>query len=195
MSRSLRIGIAVLLSALLIAAAAGAADPVDLAGTTWVGTGVVKFKTAVAGTTSIPVEFELLFGPNGGAGLSAGEFQLGADDGMESLDITGLYTLDDKGQPVLAPDTGALVNELSDLVEHVCADILMVDPGTCALLGALDVVLDSRYRTKVKTHAGRGGDPDELGFSAKLPFVLTNGVDEAKGSVSLKVSPPAQPAP
>jgi hypothetical protein len=184
-----------LAAALLVAGAAFAADPVDPAGTTWVGTGVVKLKAAAAGTTSIPVDFTLLFGPNAGAGLSAGEFQLGADDGMESFDVTGLYTLDDKGQPVLAPDTGALLNELSDLVEHVCADILMVDPGTCALLGALDVVLDSRYRTKVKTRMGRGGDPDALGFSAKLPFVLTNGVDEAKGSVSLKVSPPAQPAP
>jgi hypothetical protein len=195
MSRSLRINIAVLLSTLLFAAAAGAADPVDPAGTTWVGAGVVKFKSPGAGTTSIPIEFELLFGPNGGAGLSAGEFQLGADDGMESFDVTGLYTLDDKGQPVLAPDTGALLNELSDLVEHVCADILMVDPGTCAFLGALEVVLDSRYHTKVKTRAGRGGELAELAFSAKLPFVLINGVDEAKGSVSLKTSPPAQPAP
>ena len=190
--RSLRIGLATLASTLLVAGVARAADPVDPAGTSWLGTGVLKLKTPSAGTISIPVELELLFGPNGGAGLSAGAFQLGADDGMETFDVTGLYTLDAKGQPVLAPDTGVLVSELSDWVEHVCTDVLMLDPTTCAFLGALDVVLDSRYRTKVKTHMG---DPDELGFSAKLPFVLTNGVDEAKGSVSLKVSPPAQPAP
>lgn len=184
-----------LAAALLVAGTAFAADPVDPAGTTWAGTDVLKFKAAAAGTTPIPVDFALLFGPNGGAGLSAGEFHLTANDGTATFDVTGLYALDDKGQPVLAPDTGALLNELSDLVEHVCADILMVDPGTCAFLGALDVVLDSRYRTKVKTRMGVGGDPDELGFSAKLPFVLTDGVDEAKGSVSLKVSPPALPAP
>jgi len=178
------------LAVLFFAAAALAAEPVDPTGTLWVGPGQVKAKIPSAGSTGGPVTLEIDFGPNGGD-LDANEFHLMADDGMEVFDIFGTWTTDAKGQPVLALDTGLLTTELHDLMVHICNDVLNLDPTTCGIIASLDVVTDpSKIKFKLKTSA-RG---PVLSVSGKIPFVLTDGTDSVKLSLSLKSSGPLSPA-
>jgi hypothetical protein len=178
--------------ALVIGLAAGqvrAAEPVAPSGTSWSGPAVIKAKVP-GGSVAGVVEVLVLFGPNGGFGLDANEFLIVADDGEETLDLTGTYTVDDKGQPVLALDTTATAAELHALALHVCEDVLGLG-AECVVIAGLDVVVDpARLKTKVKTKSGAEGA--ELGLGAKLPFLLTDGDDEVKVTVSLKTSPPAQ---
>ena len=177
--------------ALLFASAAHAADPVAPSNTAWLGPAQIKAKIPGAGSSSGPVDFEFLFGPNGGAGLDANEFHLIADDGMVAFDVFGTYTTDAKGQPVLAPDTVLLADELKIQSVHVCEGILGLGAG-CDEILTLDVIVDSsRLKLKVKASAGNGSGAT-LALSAKIPFVLTDGVDEAKVTISLKTSPPAE---
>jgi hypothetical protein len=166
------------------------AEPVAPSFTSWSGTAVIKAKLpgeSVAGE----VDLDVHFGPNGGLGLAADEFLIVADDGEETLDVTGTYAVNEKGQPVLTLDTTALATELHALVVHVCEDVLVLG-AECDILDVLDVVLDpTKLKTKVKT---RSDDEDgaELALNAKLPFLLTNGGGSIKLTVSLKTSPPAQ---
>jgi hypothetical protein len=172
------------------AAPARAAEPVPPTGTSWSGTAFIKAKLPGESVDGL-LELTVLFGPNGGFGLDANEFLIVADDGEETLDITGTYAVDEKGQPVLTLDTTALATELHALVVHVCEDILVLG-AECDILDILGVVLDpAKLKTKVKT---RSDDEDgaDLALSAKLPFLLTNGGGEIKLTVSLKTSPPAQ---
>jgi hypothetical protein len=111
---------------------------------------------------------------------------------MMAFDVFGTWTTDAKGQPVLALDTVLLADELSTLMVHVCEDVLLLDPSTCAFIGSLDVVVDpTKPKLKVKTSTGNGSGAT-LQLSGKIPFVLTDGMDEAKITVSLKTSPLAQ---
>ena len=173
----------------LAAAPASAADPVAPSNTAWAGTALVKAKVPGESLTGL-LELTVLFGPNPGASLEANEFEIVLDDGEETLVLTGTYSVDAKGQPVLALDTTLLAAELKDLMIHICQDVLGLG-AACDELLALDVALDpERLRTKVKTASGNGDA--ELVFSAKLPFLLTDGVDALKFTVSIKTAPPAQ---
>jgi hypothetical protein len=178
--------------ALLLGLAAGPAHAGGLVfpeNSSWAGTAVIKAKVpgdSVAGL----VEVDLTFGPNAGLGLGVGEFLMVADDGEETLEVTGDFMLDDKGQPVLFPDTTALETELHDLMVHVCEDVLMLG-AECDLFDLLDVVVDPT-KLKPKAKIKDGADGTVLGFSAKLPFVLTDGNAGVKATVSLKSSPPLE---
>lgn len=172
----------------LVASAASFADPVAPASTDWAGAGVFKGKLANEGSTSGPVDIDVDFGPNGGLGLAAGEFRITADDGMEAFTVEGTFTVDAKGQPVLTPDLVALENSMKTLMIHVCEDILLLGP-MCAGIAGLDVVFDpAKIKLKVKTSS----DPAELALSGKIPFALSNGMEQAKVAVSLKSSPPLE---
>ncbi len=184
-----------LASALLLASSAQAADPVNPSSTIWTGPAQLKAKIPGAGSPAGEADFEILFGPNGGAGLGAEDFHLIADDGMFAFDVFGTWTTDAKGQPVLSFDTVLLADELSDLMVHVCEDVLMLDPADCAFIGTLDVLIDpTKIKFKAKTSAGHGSVPT-LQASGKIPFVLTDGMDSAKVTLSLKTSPPAELQP
>jgi hypothetical protein len=179
------------LAGLLLGLAAGPAQAglVFPENSSWSGIAVIKAKVpgdSVAGL----VELDLTFGPNAGLGLGVGEFLLVADDGEETLEVTGDFMLDDKGQPVLFPDTAALETELHELMVHVCEDVLMLG-AECDLLGILDVVADPA-KLKLKAKIKDGSDGTVLGLGAKLPFVLTDGNAGVKAAVSLKSSPPLQ---
>lgn len=182
-----------LASALLLASSVRAAEPVNPSTEVWVGPAQIKAKIPGAGSPAGAVDFEILFGPNAGAGLDANEFHLIADDGMEAFDIFGTWTLDAKGQPVLALDNVLLADELSTLMVHICEDILVLDQSTCDLVASLDVVVDAaKTKFKVKTSAGA---PSTLQLAGKIPFVLTDGGNPVKVSLSLKTSPPAELQP
>jgi hypothetical protein len=177
-------------AALLLGFAAGSAHAGDLVfpeNTSWSGSAVIKAKVPGDSVTGL-VDLDVHFGPNAGLGLGVGEFLIVADDGEETLEVTGDFMLDEKGQPVLFPDTTALATELHDLVIHVCEDVLGLG-AACDFIATLDVVMDP---TRLKTKAKVSADGTELKFGAKLPFLLTDGEDDAKVTVSLKTSPPAQ---
>ena len=140
-----------------------------------------------------PADLELLFGPNGGAGLAAGQFHLIADDGTVAFDVVGTFSVDAKGQPVLTPDTVALAAELKVLMQHVCEEIVGLGAG-CDVIATLDVLYPSPLQFKVKTKAANGAVPT-LQLSAKLPFVLTDGGNPVKVTLSLKSSPPVELQP
>lgn len=70
---------------------------------------------------------------------------------------------------------------------YVCEEILELT--SCDVIAMLDVALDPA-KQKVKTKSGDDGA--ELSLSAKLPFVLTNGDESLKLTVSLETKPPAQ---
>jgi len=179
-----------LVCSLLFASAALAADPVAPASTDWRGAATFKGKLVSGGGSPGPVDLAVDFGPNGGLGLGAGEFRITADDGMESFVVEGTFDVDAKGQPVLTPDTVALEDQLEALLLHICEDILMLGTA-CDQVALLDVEVDpAKLQLKAKTNAGNG-DGATLALSAKLPFVLTNGVDAVRVSFSIKSSPPA----
>ena len=179
--------------ALLLAPSARAADPVDPSSTVWQGLAQTKAKLPGAGSNSALVDFEILFGPNVGASLDANEFHLIADDGTVAFDVFGTYTTDAKGQPVLAPDTVLLADELKVLMVHVCEEIVGVGVG-CDDILTFDVLIDpSKLKIKVKTKAA--SPVATLALSGKIPFVLTDGMNEAKVTLSLKTSPPAELGP
>jgi hypothetical protein len=158
-------------------------------GTSWSGPALIKAKVPGDSVTGF-VELDVHFGPNGGLGLGVGEFLIVADDGEETFEVTGDFVLDAKGRPVLSPDTTDLATELLDLIVHVCEDVLMLGPQ-CDFIATLDVVVDpARLKTKVKTKSGSDGPVLALG--AKLPFLLTDGEDDAKVTVSLKTDPALQ---
>lgn len=180
-----RTPIAALACAFLLAAGARAATPVDPAGTTWQGVAAIKAKVSGAGSLADVVDVELFFGPNVGESVDPGEFLLRADDGMETLEVRGSYAVDAKGQPVLTPDLADLADELSDLIVHVCEDVLNLGSLICDQLALLDVAVDAtKLKTKVKTSASASGDA--LQFGTKLPFVLTDGNDAVRATVALK---------
>ena len=180
-----RTSIVALACAFLLAAGARAATPVDPAGTTWQGFAAIKAKVSGAGSVADVVVVEIFFGPNVGESVDAGEFLLRADDGMETLEVRGSYALDAKGQPVLTPDLLELADELSDLMVHVCEDVLGLPSFVCDEIALLDVVVDpAKLKTKVKTSASASGDV--LQFGTKLPFVLTDGNEAIRATVALK---------
>jgi hypothetical protein len=178
--------------ALLFASAARAAEPVAPASTDWRGDGTFKGKLAGAGSTAGPVEIAVDFGPNGGLGLAAGEFRISVtDEAMETFAFEGTFTVDAKGQPVLTPDPTETALELRDLTVHVCESVLLLGPE-CGFLALLDVAVDpTKLKLKVKTSFGNG-DGATLSLAGKLPFVLSNGVDELRATFSVKTSPPAE---
>lgn len=172
-----------------------AAEPVSAGGlvfpemSDWSGTAVIKAKVP-GGTVAGDIDLEVHLGPNAGLMLPSGEFLILADDGMETLELTGDFVLDEKGQPILLIDTTDLATELHDLVLHVCEDVLGLG-AECDLLATLDVEVDpTRLKTKAKIKEGSDGVGLSLG--AKLPFLLTDGDESVKVSVSIKTSPPAQ---
>jgi hypothetical protein len=177
---------------LLLGLAAGSAHAgvvVFPEGSSWSGTAVIKAKVPGDSVTGL-LDLDVHFGPNAGLALGVGEFLIVADDGEETLEVAGDFMLDDKGQPVLFPDTTALATELHDLVIHVCEDVLMLG-AQCDIIAMLDVVVDpTKLKLKAKTKSG--GDGAVLAFAAKLPFVLTDGDEAVKLTVSLKAAPPAQ---
>jgi hypothetical protein len=186
----MRAGVA-LLCALLVGSAAGAAEPVPLPGAIFAGEAVIKAKVPDAGTLSGPVEITLSFGPTVTPALDAGEFLIVVDDTEETLELTGTYTVDAKGQPVLTLALPNLGDELRALMIHVCEDILLIDPAECAEIADLDADIGA-YKLKAKTSQTDGG---VISFSGKIPFVLTDGMTESKISLSFKTSPPAPLAP
>jgi hypothetical protein len=177
--------------ALFVASAARSAEPVPPATTNWLGAGEVKAKIAGAGSIPPgPIEVSVAFGPN--TGLDANEFAVEIDDGMESFTFPGTYTLDAKGQPVLALDLPATSAGLLAVIVHVCDDVLMLDPALCAELGMLDVIFDpSKLKLKLKTNAGKNDDPT-VTVNGKMPFALSNGVEELKVTLSFKTTPRAE---
>ena len=179
--------------ALLLASSVRAAEPIAPASTIWLGGAQLKGKIPGAGSGGGPADLELLFGPNGGAGLAADEFHLIADDGTVAFDVVGTYGVDAKGQPVLMPDTVALADELKVLMQHICEELVGLSAG-CSQIATLDVLYPSPLQIKVKTKAPNGAVPT-LQLSAKLPFVLTDGMDAVKVSLSIKSSPPAELQP
>jgi hypothetical protein len=180
-----RTAIVALACAFLLAAGARAATPVDPTGTTWQGVAAIKAKASGAGSVADVVDVDLFFGPNAGESVDAGDFLLRADDGQETLEVRGSYAVDAKGQPVLTPDLPDLADELSDLMVHVCEDVLGLPSLICDEIALLDVVVDpAKLKTKVKTSAGSSGDV--LQFGTKLPFVLTDGNESVRATVALK---------
>lgn len=176
----------------LLASAARAASPIVLPGTTFDGEAQIKAKLPDLGSTAGPVDIVLNFGPQATPALGAGEFLIVADDSVETLEIHGTFSVDDKGQPLLAVDTNLLAADLKELMIHVCVDILLIDPVDCAAIEDLDVLFDvTRLKLKARTNQEAG----EITFSAKIPFILSNGIDEAKVTVSLKTSPPVTLVP
>lgn len=179
-----------LVCAFLCASAARAADPVAPASTSWRGTATFKGKLVGGPANPGPVDFAVDFGPNGGLGLGDGEFRITADDGTATFVVDGTFVVGPKGQPVLTPDTVALEDSLEALLLYICTDVLVLGPA-CDELALLDAVVDpGRLQLKAKTNAGNGGGAT-LSLAAKLPFVLTDGVDSTRVSFSIKTSPPA----
>lgn len=166
-----------------------AGAPLPIQGT-YEGEAQIRAKVPGAGTAGGPVDIQLSFGPTAEPALDAGEFLIVADDSVETLEITGTFVVDEKGQPVLTVDTDLLALDLKTLLIHVCLDVLLVDPADCAEIEDLDVLVDvARMKLKAKASQKNG---ETLAFSAKIPFVLTDGMlTGATITVSLKTKPPA----
>jgi hypothetical protein len=166
--------IAVLVCSLFFASASWA--------TTFEGPALLKTKVRGGGSLAGFVATSLVLGPDAGEGVGVGEFRLRADDGQETLEIVGSYSVDAKGQPVLTPDLIALGLELRELIVHVCEDILQLPGALCDELAALDIAFDP---TKVKSRF-KSKDGSVIQFTMSVPFALTDGIDSVRASVSLK---------
>jgi hypothetical protein len=152
------------------AAGARAAEPVSFPGSSWSGTGVIAANVKGAGKVMGEIAFDLDFGPQADPALADDQFLLVLDDGMETLEVTGTWAVDEKGRLLLALDVNALAAELSDLVLHVCADVLGLG-SQCDLIPLLDVVLDpAKQKLKLK---GKSKDGlENLKAKGKFPFAF-----------------------
>jgi hypothetical protein len=94
-----------------------AKNPVAIPGTEWELTGILKGKVQKGGKSKGPVTGDLYFGPHGGLGLAANEFELVLDDTQETMTLTGTYAVSAKGKVVLNADLGAYEDEMERLFD------------------------------------------------------------------------------
>jgi len=187
MAALLRASCAFVLVWLAAAAGARAADPVSFPGSSWSGTGVIAANIKDAGKVVGEIAFDLDFGPQADPALAADQFLLVLDDGMESLDVTGTWAVDEKGRLVLALDVNALAAELSAVTLHVCVDVLGLGPE-CDLIPLLDVILDpTKQKLKLK---GKSKDGlESLKAKGKFPFAFFwEGEPVARVSIGFKAN-------
>ena len=168
----------------LAAVPARAGDPVIFPATSWTGLALVGVQVPSAGKVPGVLSAQLSFGPLGSPSLGANEFLLVLDDGFETFEIEGTYSLDAKGTPLLTADLGALETETMGLLVHVCEDVLLLG-SQCDVLDGADLVFDpSKVKFKVKGKAKNGVEAVQA--AGKIPFLVLAQGDSFKVSLSFK---------
>jgi hypothetical protein len=106
------------------------------------------------------------------------------DDGTAALPISGTWTLDEKGRPVLTLDAAGLEADLQNLLANVCFEEF--GDEICNIFFTLDVVIDpSDFKIKLKAKDDDG--VIVVGAKGKLPFELfLEGERVAKVSISFR---------
>jgi hypothetical protein len=159
-----------------LALAGQAEAQISLPGTDWLGSAQLKGRVSAPGQGSDkisgPATLSLSFGPNAAEGLSANEFRLLLDDGVETLDFEGTYTTDARGNPVLSPDPSDFADSLRELIDDVCMNTIG-DPQQCGLFGSLALSI-TRSDFKQKARSSKMG-AQSIKSSGKIDFEFLNG--------------------